>query len=179
MRSLHRSLCLNIQPIQCFDVQGFKEWSADAGDGEGDGEYEPVFKHVESIATHLSNLEKQISCPWDPSLEADLPLLKGQKYLIAANFRNNEELLPHLIVQLWHLLAILPQGSAFVSIYESGSTDSTGKAVTFRFLDEDDCHLDFDILFAFISFLIRLHMLIVCSSLPIGLRCHTVFTRAP
>ena len=109
-------------------LQGFKEWSADAGDGSGDGEYDPVFKHVESVATHLSNLETQVSCPWDASLESDLPLLKGQKYLIAANFRDNEDLLPHLIVQLWHLLAILPQGSAFVSIYESGSTDSTGEA---------------------------------------------------
>ena len=79
------------------------------------------------MATHLSNLEKEVSCPWDPSLEADLPLLKGQKYLIAANFRNNEDLLPHAIVQIWHLLAILPQGSAFVSIYESDSTDSTGE----------------------------------------------------
>ena len=107
-------------------MQGFKEWAAETGDAQGDGEYDPVFKHVESVATHLSNLEKQVSCPWDPTLEADLLLLKGQKYLIAANFRNNEDLLPHLIVQLWHLLAILPQGSAFVSVYESGSTDSTG-----------------------------------------------------
>ena len=108
-------------------MQGFKEWAVETGDAQGDGEYDPVFKHVESVATHLSNLEKQVACPWDPTLEADLPLLKGQKYLIAANFRNNEDLLPHLIVQLWHLLAILPQGSAFVSVYESGSTDSTGE----------------------------------------------------
>ena len=53
-------------------------------------------------------------------------MLKGRKYLIAANFKDNEELLPHVIVQIWHLLAILPQGSAFLSIYESGSSDSTG-----------------------------------------------------
>jgi hypothetical protein len=88
--------------------------------------YDPVFKHVESVAAQLSQLEKQVSCPWDPTLEADLPLLKGRRYLIAANFRNNEELLPHVIVQIWHLLAILPQGSTFLSIYESDSSDSTG-----------------------------------------------------
>lgn len=108
-------------------AQSFKEWSAEGGEGGTEGEYDPVFKHVESVATHLSSLGHQVSCAWDPSLEADLPLLKGQKYLIAANFRNNEDLLPHVIVQLWHLLAILPQGSAFVSIYESGSIDSTGE----------------------------------------------------
>lgn len=85
-----------------------------------------MFKHVESVAAQLSQLERQVACPWDPSLEADLPLLKGRKYLIAANFRNNEELLPHVIVQIWHLLAILPQGSTFLSIYESDSSDSTG-----------------------------------------------------
>ena len=68
-------------------------------------------------------------CKWDPSLEADMRQLKGRKYLLAANFRDNEDLLPHVIVQLWHLLAILPQGSVFVSVYESNSEDSTGGCV--------------------------------------------------
>jgi alpha-1,3-mannosyltransferase len=46
--------------------------------------------------------------------------------LVAANMHNNEEVLPHFIIQLVHLFAVLPQDSAFLSIYESGSTDSTG-----------------------------------------------------
>ena len=40
---------------------------------------------------------------------------------------NNEEVLPHFILQLIHLFAVLPPETAFLSIYESGSTDNTGK----------------------------------------------------
>ena len=40
---------------------------------------------------------------------------------------NNEEVLPHFILQLIHLFAVLPPETAFLSVYESGSTDSTGK----------------------------------------------------
>ena len=39
---------------------------------------------------------------------------------------NNEEVLPHFILQLIHLFAVLPPETAFLSIYESGSKDSTG-----------------------------------------------------
>ena len=81
---------------------------------------------MESILTQLTAAEERVPCKWDPSLEADMRQLKGRKYLLAANFRDNEDLLPHVIVQLWHLLAILPQDSVFVSVYESNSEDSTG-----------------------------------------------------
>ena len=47
---------------------------------------------------------------------------------MAANMHNNEEVLPHFILQLIHLFAVLPPETAFLSIYESGSTDSTGEA---------------------------------------------------
>ena len=40
---------------------------------------------------------------------------------------NNEEVLPHFILQLIHLFAVLPPETAFLSIYESGSTDNTGE----------------------------------------------------
>ena len=43
-----------------------------------------------------------------------------------ALFRNNEAVLPHIVLQIWRLAALLPQGSLFVSVYESGSTDETG-----------------------------------------------------
>lgn len=39
---------------------------------------------------------------------------------------NNEDVLPHFIIQLVHLFAVLPPETAFLSVYESGSTDSTG-----------------------------------------------------
>ena len=45
---------------------------------------------------------------------------------MAANMHNNEEVLPHFILQLIHLFAVLPPETAFLSIYESGSKDSTG-----------------------------------------------------
>lgn len=92
--------------------------------------YDPTLKFIESVAAEIVQTERQVHCPWDPTLELDLPHLNGQKYLLAANFKNNEELLPHAIIQFWHLLAILPEGSAFVSVYESGSTDSTGSSPT-------------------------------------------------
>jgi alpha-1,3-mannosyltransferase len=46
--------------------------------------------------------------------------------LLASNLHQNEALLPHYILQLLELLVGIPQGSAHVSIYESGSTDKTG-----------------------------------------------------
>ena len=52
----------------------------------------------------------------------------AERYLIAGNMHNNEELLPHFIIQLVHLFAVLPPQTGFLSIYESGSTDSTGAA---------------------------------------------------
>lgn len=45
---------------------------------------------------------------------------------LASNLHNNEDLLPHYILQLLQLIVSLPVGSSYVSIYESGSTDQTG-----------------------------------------------------
>jgi len=50
--------------------------------------------------------------------------LSGTKWLLAANFRDNAEMMPHLIKQVWLLAALLPPNSLFVSIYESGSPDT-------------------------------------------------------
>ena len=46
--------------------------------------------------------------------------------LIAANLHNSVALIPHYSLQLLALLAARPPGSAFLSIYESGSSDATG-----------------------------------------------------
>ena len=114
------------QSRQCCVLQGFRDSLSDDSSPRKVNAYDPTLKFIESVASEILHTEQQVSCPWDPTLELDLPHLLGQKYLLAANFKNNEELLPHVIIQFWHVLAILPEGSAFVSVYESGSTDSTG-----------------------------------------------------
>ena len=53
-------------------------------------------------------------------------LVVQTQVLLAANVHNNEELLPHFILQLSHLLSVLPHGTAFLSVYESGSSDASG-----------------------------------------------------
>lgn len=59
--------------------------------------------------------------------DATLPLPRaGLRLLLANNLHNNEQLMPHYITQMLRLLALLPPGSAFVSVYESGSKDRTG-----------------------------------------------------
>ena len=65
-------------------------------------------------------------CAWDSSLEESLSALEGRKYLLAAQFNDNPALLPHLFVQLWHTLALLPLGGSFVSMYHNGSSAETG-----------------------------------------------------
>ena len=52
--------------------------------------------------------------------------MASSQVLLAANVHNSEELLPHFILQLSHLLSVLPHGTAFLSIYESGSSDASG-----------------------------------------------------
>lgn len=46
--------------------------------------------------------------------------------LIAANLHNSAALMAQYSLQLLALLAVRPPGSAFLSIYESGSSDATG-----------------------------------------------------
>jgi len=53
-------------------------------------------------------------------------LCRGSKVLVAANLHDSAALMPHYTLQLLALLAALPRGSAFLSVYESGSTDDTG-----------------------------------------------------
>ncbi|KAJ9527014.1 hypothetical protein QJQ45_025289 [Haematococcus lacustris] len=78
----------------------------------------------------LASLGQHMPCRLDLSLPRSLP--SGQHYLVAANLRQNEQLMPHFIKQL--LLVLLEHltetgadhdGTLLVSIYESGSTDAT------------------------------------------------------
>jgi Cryptococcal mannosyltransferase 1 len=46
--------------------------------------------------------------------------------LVAANLRDSEALMPHLILQLVALLVYFPQQTVYLSVYESGSRDATG-----------------------------------------------------
>ena len=73
----------------------------------------------------LATAKPVVACHWDSTLPLT-PAHEGNMVLLAANMHNNEELLPHFTLQLLDLLSSIPDGSAFVSIYESGSTDSTG-----------------------------------------------------
>ncbi|KAK9820093.1 hypothetical protein WJX72_006049 [[Myrmecia] bisecta] len=72
----------------------------------------------------LPNSKQFVPCREDPSLKPP-PSSTGQKYLVAINLRNNEDVMPHFCSSLLETLAILPEGSVFLSIYESGSTDNT------------------------------------------------------
>lgn len=68
-------------------------------------------------------IKPSIECIVDPALPDSV---HGQKLFLASNLHNNEDLLPHYILQLLQLIVRLPLGSCYVSIYESGSTDQTG-----------------------------------------------------
>ena len=61
----------------------------------------------------------------DGTLPSSVPY---RKLLLASNLKDNSLLLPFYILQL--LITVggaLPEASTFVSIYESGSTDTTGE----------------------------------------------------
>ena len=44
---------------------------------------------------------------------------------MAANLKDNEELMPHFILQLLLSVAAMQRDAVFISMYESGSTDLT------------------------------------------------------
>ena len=61
------------------------------------------------------------------SYGSDTPLALAGPHMIAMNLYNNAYLMPRIIHQMLSLLATLPHGTAFLSIYESNSADSTGE----------------------------------------------------
>lgn len=85
-------------------------------------------RKISAVLLAFSQAKPVVSCTWDQTLPVDTPVVQG-RVLLAANMHNNEDLLPHFTLQLLQLLIVLPQGSAFVSIYESDSKDNTGECV--------------------------------------------------
>ncbi len=55
-----------------------------------------------------------------------MPSARPQNVFVAGLLTNTEALMPHYVLQLLEFSISLPTGSIFVSVYESGSTDSTG-----------------------------------------------------
>lgn len=105
---------------------------------EDTAEFEDLLAKIQSLVWKLGTaIPPETTCSWDPTLHVNSLLGQDgtQKYLLAADMHNNEALLPHFMAQLLHFLSVMPQGSVFVSLYESGSTDSTGNiSVKFRTL---------------------------------------------
>lgn len=65
-----------------------------------------------------------VPCLQDPMLPSPP---QNKKLFIASNLHNNSPLMPHYITQLLLSVVSLTPGDTFVSLYESGSTDATGK----------------------------------------------------
>lgn len=60
----------------------------------------------------------------DLSLPTDVPY---KRVLIVSNLKDNAALLPHYMLQLLLAVGSLPEKSVFISIYESGSSDASGR----------------------------------------------------
>lgn len=71
----------------------------------------------------LNDTGRIVPCRHDSTLPATPQ--SSEKYYIATNLHNNEQLAPHYIASLVRLLLYLPPGHAFVSLYESASQDDT------------------------------------------------------
>ena len=110
---------------QSFSISSHAPHSQDARDSyEKSAEFSLLVAKASDVLSALSTAKPVTPCAWDPTMPLDVH--NNHKVLLAANMHNNEDLLPHFTLQMLHLLASLPLGSAFLSIYESGSTDSTG-----------------------------------------------------
>ena len=58
--------------------------------------------------------------------DATLSHTIDKRIFLAANLKDNEELMPHFILQLLLSVAAMQRDAVFISVYESGSTDLTG-----------------------------------------------------
>ena len=58
--------------------------------------------------------------------DATLSHTIDKRIFLAANLKDNEELMPHFILQLLLSVAAMQTDAVFISVYESGSTDLTG-----------------------------------------------------
>lgn len=72
---------------------------------------------------------KVIPCRTDSTLpmatDGSSSAQQQPRYFVAANLRNNQDVLPHFMYNLIKMLLHVPAGTAFVSVYESNSNDNT------------------------------------------------------
>ena len=91
-----------------------------------------IQEHLEKRAYEILSAVDQcgagipaVPCLLDPTLPTPP---RDKKIFIAANLHNNAALMPHFLTQLLLSVISFTPGDAFVSLYESGSTDATGAA---------------------------------------------------
>ncbi len=77
-----------------------------------------------SAVDHCGADTPAVPCLPDPALPTPP---KDKRIFIASNLHINAALMPHYITQLLLSVVSLTPGDTFVSLYESGSTDATGK----------------------------------------------------
>jgi hypothetical protein len=82
---------------------------------------------LQQLVTERGSL---LTCRHDSSLESDWqkshPISGSSKrYLLAANFHNSAAVLPNFLLQVLRLALKLPRQHLAVSVYESGSSDTT------------------------------------------------------
>jgi hypothetical protein len=75
---------------------------------------------VQALSTAAGN--NSVPCSADGTLRT----LPPGRFMVTLNLNNNQDLLPHLMIQLIHLLGNVDHGThIFVSVFESGSRDAT------------------------------------------------------
>lgn len=85
--------------------------------------------HVLLAMASCGKKNPEVPCLQDPTMPAVAAELR---VFFASNLRDNALLMPHFITQMLFTVTSLRAGSAFVSIYESGSKDGTGNAFCHR-----------------------------------------------
>ena len=121
-RTLSHAFRIASQPVLASQPSTYDQHATDSY--EHTAEFDLLVTKASKILSDLSKAKPVATCSWDTTLP--LKLQTNGKVLLAANMHNNEDLLPHFTLQMLHLLASIPTGTAFLSIYESGSSDSTG-----------------------------------------------------
>ena len=122
-RDLQSAFITAGQLTQSFQLSAARQHAATAQ--EESAEFQMLVGKARHILTVLATAKPTVRCKLDSTLLSSMSD-GGSKIFLAANMHNNEDLLPHFTLQMLDLLSSRPSGSAFLSIYESGSTDRTG-----------------------------------------------------
>lgn len=79
---------------------------------------------VGTIFERLYAAGPSVDCSWDETLLFNFKQVSSKKVMLAANFKDNEDLFPHIIRETWRFVSLLPTHNIFISVYESGSNNS-------------------------------------------------------